>query len=618
MTLSATDSDVRWLRIGMSPQGEVLATWTDASGTHEFQSRPPGGAFGDVLQLPGNAANQDVAVDSAGNALAVWSTTSDVFSAFRPAGGAFQAPLPVSQIGPGESAGLPKVVFDGHGGAVAVWQFHDGIEPRVQAAFRPADGVFGGRQTISLAGHGATSSDVAVDAEGNAIAMWVRSDGTNNRIEAAVRPAGGSFSMGAPISEAGEAADTPPHAAFDPQGNALVVWGRSDGTNRRAQASFRPTGGDFQPADTLSAAGRTVGTPEVAFGPNGDAMVVWMQHPATVDAAFRPAGGSFEPATSLSPATHNGWPPKVAFTANSDAHVIWALEDDEGTRMVDTARPAGGAFGSFTPLSANGAAVSSQFVGVDAAGNGAAAWLQIENGKHRVQVAGLDGAPPALSGVTFPTGGLAGNALVFGASAFDVWGPVSLAWDFGDGSAGEGTAPSHSYAAAGAFPARVTATDAAGQPATASGTVNVGATPAADVLAPVLTVLRLTPARFRAVGGASSRVAKAGATISYALSESARVMFKVQRAVSGRRVGKACRRQSAKNRKREKCVRHVALKGSLSQHATAGANKRSFGGRLRGKALVPGSYRLLATPVDAARNRGKQKRANFRVLRRRR
>jgi hypothetical protein len=48
-------------------------------------------------------------------------------------------------------------------------------------------------QDLSAAGQNAFNPEVAVDAQGNAIAVWRRFDGTNFIVQAAVRAAGGSF-----------------------------------------------------------------------------------------------------------------------------------------------------------------------------------------------------------------------------------------------------------------------------------------------------------------------------------------------------------------------------------------------------------------------------------------
>jgi hypothetical protein len=617
-TLTPADKDMGRADLAVSPQGDVIVWWSGPGGV-EFSLRPAGGDFARVLENTQDGS-PDVAFDSAGNAVAVWSETSggaqQTFASFRPAGGTFATGVPISKAMSGQFAGLPHVAVGANGDAVAVWEFFDGAENRIQAAIRPAGGTFGDAQTISAAGHSAGNVDVAVDAEGNAIAVWPRSNGTNDLIEAASRPAGGSFGMGVPISDAGQNAGGP-HAAFDQSGNALAVWSRSDGTKRRAQASFRPKGGSFQPANTLSDMGEDAELVQVVFDPQGNALVYWMRH-FWIETAFRPAGGPFEAAKRISPIDHNGWYPNAAFTPNGDAHMIWADQDTTSIKVVEAVRPPGGSFGDFHPISADGAYVYEHYIATDAEGNAAASWLLFDNGKKRVQVAGFDGAPPRLSNVSFPASGLAGNPLSFGATASDVWGPIALAWDFGDGSTGDGGAPTHAYAGPGTFSARVTATDAVGNASSASGNVAVVGLPTIatrDLLAPVMSALKLSPTRFAAAPKRSSRAAKTGTTITYKLSEAARVTFRVQRAAPGRRVGRGCRKPTAKNRKRARCTRFVTLRGSFGQAAKAGANKRAFDGKLRGRPLARGSYRLVATAVDAAGNKGKQARASFRVLR---
>jgi hypothetical protein len=74
-----------------------------------------------------------------------------------------------------------------------------------------------------------------------------------------------------------------------------------------------------------------------------------------------------------------------------------------------------------------------------------------------------------------------------------------------------------------------------------------------------------------------------------------------------------CRKPTKKNRKAKKCSRHLALKGSFSRNAVAGANKFHWNGRIGGKALKPGSYRLIATTGSGLTT--KIRRASFRVKR---
>ena len=88
---------------------------------------------------------------------------------------------------------------------------------------------------------------------------WSRSDGTNIRIQAAFRPAGGSFAAPVTISAPGFDA-TKPDVDFDNSGKALITWQRFDGTKLRVQATTRSAGagGDVRATSRRSPrAGRT-------------------------------------------------------------------------------------------------------------------------------------------------------------------------------------------------------------------------------------------------------------------------------------------------------------------------------------------------------------------------
>ena len=113
-----------------------------------------------------------------------------------------------------------------------------------------------------------------------------------------------------------------------------------------------------------------------------------------------------------------------------------------------------------------------------------------------------------------------------------------------------------------------------GSPASDPGTTSP---PPADHVAPVLTALTLKANK-----------------ISYKLSEPATVKLRVQR--------KAGRKWKT-------------LRGALSQTGAAGLNKLRFAGRIGGKRLARGSFRLTAVATDGAANTSKQRVVRFSVLR---
>jgi DNA-binding beta-propeller fold protein YncE len=102
--------------------------------------------------------------------------------------------------------------------------------------------------------------------------------------------------------------------------------------------------------------------------------------------------------------------------------------------------------------------------------------------------------------------------------------------------------------------------------------------------------LRLSPRAFRAARRGPSISPRAGTRVTYALASAARVSFAVHRAVRGR---------------------YRRVRGAFSHRGSSGTNSFLFSGRLRGRRLRPGRYRLVATTPGAAA----AKRTGFRIVR---
>jgi hypothetical protein len=134
-----------------------------------------------------------------------------------------------------------------------------------------------------------------------------------------------------------------------------------------------------------------------------------------------------------------------------------------------------------------------------------------------------------------------------------------------------------------------------------------------DSLAPALSSLKLSAGRFRALP-ARGRKPPVGSRLRYSLSEAAKVGFRVERALSGRRVGSSCRKPSASNLHRARCTRWVRA-GSFTKTGRSGSNSFVFSGRLGGRKLKAGSYRFVVVARDSAANASVARRKTFRILR---
>jgi len=210
-------------------------------------------------------------------------------------------------------------------------------------------------------------------------------------------------------------------------------------------------------------------------------------------------------------------------------------------------------------------------------------------------------------------------------------------WSFGDGTSAPnaGPTPSHAYAAPGIYTVMLRATDNEGcsaaelftgqtaycnaSPAAITGvTISVPAG-ALAVPPPSITAARQSNSRWRD-GGKLAQVSKrkrrppVGTTFSFSLNEPARVSFAFTQQVGGRKVKGNCVAQTRKNRRNRFCKRTVT-RGTLSFTGHTGSNKVSFQGRIsHSKKLGLGSYTLVITATNAARQHSSPKQLSFTIV----
>jgi hypothetical protein len=224
--------------------------------------------------------------------------------------------------------------------------------------------------------------------------------------------------------------------------------------------------------------------------------------------------------------------------------------------------------------------------------------------------------PPARNPVAragAPAAARAYEAVAFDASAScdpDTGGALTYTWAFDDGASATGASVQHAFNRRGAHSGTVTVRSASGRTATAAATVMVR-----DDTRPAASGLAINPSTLVVADFGASIAATRGAKVRYRLSEPATVRFTVQRAGPGRKVKGRCVKPRRSNLGRRSCTRYTTLRGSFTHAGRAGPNSFRFTGRLRGRKLKPGRYRLVAVPTDLSGNRGKAIRRGFRVKR---
>ena len=187
-----------------------------------------------------SADDPQVTVDGSGLATAVWSRydgSNNIVQASTSLNGApWSTPADLSATG--QHAFEPQVTVDGSGLATAVWYRHSGINNIVQASTSLNGAPWSTPADLSATGQTAYAPQVTVDGSGLATAVWVRSDGFNDIVQASSSLNGAAWSiLPANLSAAGQNADEP-QVTVDGSGFATAVWYRGDGSNTIVQASF--------------------------------------------------------------------------------------------------------------------------------------------------------------------------------------------------------------------------------------------------------------------------------------------------------------------------------------------------------------------------------------------
>ena len=321
--------------------------------------------------------------------------------------GAFPGPWVAPAIdlsADGQSALAPQLAVGADGGATAIWTRSNGTNDIVQASTRPPGGSFSAAIDLSATGQSASTPQLATAADGTTTAVWTRSNGTHSIVQASTRPPGGAFSAPVDLSATGQNAyDPQPAVAAD--GTITVVWYRSNGTHLIVQASTRPPGGAFGAPVDLSATGQTAEHPQLAVGADGTTTVTWYRSDGTndiVQASTRAPGGAFSAPVDLSASGRDANNPQPATAPDGTTTVVWARSNGTYTIVQASTRPPGGTFGAPVDLSADGASATSPQLTVARDGTTTAVWSRSNGTYTIVQAAtrptgGTFGAPVDLS-----------------------------------------------------------------------------------------------------------------------------------------------------------------------------------------------------------------------------
>jgi hypothetical protein len=642
-----------WTVEGRSPFTQVATRPVGGSWSVPVALVPPG---------EDNGWDPEVAVGANGDAVVVWSSvrraTSPsgwsrqiVFSASREAGGGWSAPVALSDEDGIAVTYEPEVVVDAQGNATAIWSEETGTASVVRTRTRPKGGDWGEPVDLTDSRVG-IHPQLAVDAQGDVTAVWnwnVPEYGSGI-IQTNSRPAAGTWGA-QPVDISGDESALDPQVAVDPQGDAVAVWWRIMGGNYVVRAARRAAGSGWDAAVDLSHGAANALNPQVAIDPQGTATAVWESYDAAgsiVRSSTGAAGVPWSDPTDISVRDDGPWPgsfPQVAVDPQGNVTADWRAWFSPGHDIGQAARrEAGTGWSAPVDLGPNNGVIEAAPIAVDPQGYATVVWTRGNSLYSTV----FDPVAPLLRDLAVPASGTVGQPVAMATDLFDVWSPVTTSWDFGDGRSGSGATVDHCYRSPGRHTVTITGTDPAANATDASRTITIEPDPALDPAsdpcpapdppdqpgppappgppdqsgppaqpgpsdqpdvrgrsgplprtgpaAPVVSDLQQSSSRWRTQAARRGSRVPLGTTFRLKLDRPARVRLAFSRIAAGRRVGTRCAATTKATAKKPRCDRFQA-RGTLEIAGKAGANSYNFKGKIRGRTLEPGRYRLLVTAL---------------------
>ena len=228
------------------------------------------------------------------------------------------------------------------------------------------------------------------------MAAWSQHNGTRYVVNAS-RYQDGAWSAPVQVDNPAVTGDVNrPEFAMDGAGNTTIVWDQDNGTRNVVYASRYSDGAWSAPAQLGDpAATKNASSPAIAVDSTGNMMAVWQQSNGTrylIHASTYKNGAWSAPAQVDSPtATGSAYDPKIAMDGVGNAIAAWYQHN--GTRhVVYTSRYSNGAWSAPVRVD-NGTATEEAYspaMGLDAAGNLMAVWVQINGTTPTLNFARLE------------------------------------------------------------------------------------------------------------------------------------------------------------------------------------------------------------------------------------
>lgn len=388
-------------RVATDAAGNAMAVWVHDDGTgiglvYAARYDAATDTWGAVVRIddqPAQPFDAELAVDANGNMIAVWCQNVGAYysvyaSRYDATAAQWDTPRRIGNTS--GDAQRPRLAVDAAGNVMVVWQVYDSssFTYSIYANRYDAGSGWGTAGTIETETGSASSVGLAVDAAGNAIAIWTQRVGRNEFVYANRYEAGTGWGATGRAIEVDAGAVLGSVIALDSNGNAVAAWSKFDGTrfnvlyNRydaatqvwvaTAQPIESETDDAFYPAIAVDAVGNAV----VAWGQSDSAGTQWRIKASRYDAATQVWGAVDALATGAVGSTPATDAPAFHLVGapNGAAVLAWSFDADVFLQRYDLAT----GWSVAESIETNAGAADLPYVAVDGNNRAFVVWQQLD------------------------------------------------------------------------------------------------------------------------------------------------------------------------------------------------------------------------------------------------
>lgn len=347
----------------------------------------------------GDASSPHIALDPSGKGQAVWAQSDGIHSniwanRYSPSEGwATAGLLETDDTG---NASSPQIALDAQGNGLAVWRQYDGISYNIWANRYTQSGGWELAELIENDDADPTDPEIALDTNGNGLVVWSGSKSYPPNLYYVIManrytPAGG-WETDQCIFDDFLLYSYSPRVAMDANGNGLAVWHTFSvlGATRAPPADsfmfsrYTPEGGWEMPHFLNGYGYQRI---RISLDANGNGMAVMIGDSGILARRYTPEGG-WEELKKISNGDSGTSPdsaPQIALDPNGDGLAVWSQSDGTRSNIWSSryTQAAGWELAELVEIDDAGDTQESQVV-LNARGDGLAVWSQSDGTRFNI------------------------------------------------------------------------------------------------------------------------------------------------------------------------------------------------------------------------------------------